>query len=242
MEPEIFPILLLIGRPASGKSEIIDYLLHTPLAERRSRFHVGELQVLDDFPMLWTWFEEDDLLSRQFSLPRLHSDEQGYFIYPQLWHLLIARLCADYQKLLRDDPAYHTHHTALIEFSRGSEHGGYRQAFQHLTDAVLQQMHILYVRVSFEESLRKNRRRFNPDRPDSILEHGLSDEKLERLYRQDDWSDLASDDPGHLQLKGWQVPYAVFENEDDVTTGRPEYLPSRLEEALAGLWALRRRS
>lgn len=242
MKPEIFPILLLIGRPASGKSEIIDFLLHTPLAERRNRFHLGELQILDDFPMLWTWFEEDDLLSRQFGLPRLHSDGQGYFVHPQLWHLLIARLCSDYQKATRDDREYHAHTTALIEFSRGSEHGGYQQAFQHLTDAVLRQMHILYVRVSYEESRRKNRRRFNPERPDSILEHGLSDEKMERLYRQDDWSSLAPDDRGHLTLKDRQVPYAVFENEDDVTTGKPDLLPSRLEEALTALWSLQCRS
>jgi hypothetical protein len=26
---------------------------------------------VDDFPMLWTWFEQDDILSRKPGLPRL---------------------------------------------------------------------------------------------------------------------------------------------------------------------------
>ncbi len=41
-------------------------------------------------------------------------------------------------------------------------------------------------------SLRKNRKRFNSYRPDGILEHSLSDEKLERLYKKEDWTELAA--------------------------------------------------
>ena len=237
MSKDAFEALLLIGRPASGKSEIIHYLTHTRADERRARFHLGELDVLDDFPMLWTWFEEDDLLSRKFDLPRLHSDAEGYFNQPALWHLLIERLSQEYGKRLRD-PAYHHRATALIEFSRGSEHGGYRGAFQHLSEEILRRAAIVYVRVSFAESLRKNRRRFNPDRPDSILEHGLSDDKMERLYREDDWAELASDESGLLEINGHSVPYAVFENEDDVTTGKPDQLSARLEATLGQLWKL----
>ncbi len=233
------PIILLVGRPASGKSEIIHHLTHQPAEVSRARYHVGNLDVLDDFPMLWAWFEEDHLLEHRFGLPRLHSDENGYFKHMAYWNLLIERLCLDYGKLVRDHPDYHQQSTALIEFSRGAEHGGYRQAFDHLSDEVLQRAGIVYVRVSFEESLRKNRRRFNPDRPDSILEHGLSDEKMERLYRNDDWAELAPGDAGFLQIRGVRVPYSVFENNDDVTTGRTDLLPGRIEAILGKLWQLR---
>src|SRR5512136_154805 len=208
MSKDSFELLLLIGRPASGKSEIIDFLKHTSADERRRRFHVGEMEVLDDFPMLWTWFEEDDILSHKLGLPRLHTDADGYFDPPGLWQLLIERLSLEYSKRMRD-PAYHDHTTALIEFSRGSEHGGYREAFPHLSDEILRRASIIYVRVSFAESLRKNRRRFNPDRPDSLLEHGLSDQKMERLYRDDDWVELAPDENGFLEISGHRVPYAV---------------------------------
>lgn len=240
---DTFDVLLLTGRPASGKSEIIDFLRRLPDAERRSRYHLAEPDVLDDFPMLWTWFEEDDLLSQVFGLPRLHSDPQGYFLYPQLWHLLIERLCLEYGKRLRDDPAYHERHTALIEFSRGASHGGYAGAFGHLSAPVLERAGLLYISVSYEESLRKNRRRFNPQKPDSLLEHGLSDEKMERLYKEDDFTALAPGDSGWIEIRGHRLPYAVFPNQDDVTTARPDELADRLAAVLGGLWqAYRSRS
>jgi energy-coupling factor transporter ATP-binding protein EcfA2 len=237
MSKDTFEVILLTGRPASGKSEILDFLQHTLASERQARFHIGELDVLDDFPMLWTWFEEDDLLSRKLGMPRLHTDPDGYFNPPGLWHLLIERLSLEFHKRLRD-PDYLTRTTALIEFSRGSEHGGYREAFRHLSAEVLCRAAIVYVRVSFAESLRKNRRRFNPDRPDSILEHGLSDEKLDRLYREDDWAELAPSENGTMEIQGQRLPYVVFENEDDVTTGKTARLGDRLETTLGQLWDL----
>ena len=240
MAEDTFDILILIGRPASGKSEIIHYLTHLPEHARRERFRIQRLEILDDFPILWGWFEEDDILSKSFGLPRLHSDEDRYFKFQELWHVLIERLSLDYSRRVRDNASYHDQTTALIEFSRGSEHGGYSEAFQHVSEEILRRAGIVYVRVPFEESLRKNRRRFNPEKPDSILEHGLPDEKMERLYRDDDWDDLASEESGYLSLRGQRVPYAVFHNEDDVTTGKRDQLADRLESVLDTLWELYR--
>ena len=233
-----FDVILLVGRPASGKSEIIHFLKQLPDDTRRERFHIAKLEVHDDFPMLWVWFEEDDILSRKFDLPRLYTDDKGYFKFPELWHLLIERLSLDYGKLIRDDSTYHEHTTCMIEFSRGTQHGGYAGAFQHLSDNVLKHAAILYVRVPFEESLRKNRRRFNPDKPDSILEHGLSDAKMERLYKEDDFVSVAPGDSGQIEINGQHVPFVVFPNEDDVTTDKPDQLAARLESVLGELWTM----
>lgn len=231
-----FPILILNGRPAAGKSELIDYLIRLPADERRERFHIGALHELDDFPMLWTWFEEDALLEKIFQRPRLHTDPDGYFIHEDLWHLLIERLSLDYDKLTRDNPDLHQTHTVLVEFSRGSEHGGYRKAYPHLSDAILSQAALLYIDVQYEESLRKNRRRFNPSRPDSILEHGLPDEKLERLYRAVDWDELSAGREATLPVREFEVPFAVFDNHDDVTTALGAAFEARLQSVLDTLW------
>jgi hypothetical protein len=235
MSKDHFEILLLIARPGAGKSEVIDYLKRTPIDERLSRFHIGNFEELDDFPMLWTWFEEDSILE-SMGYPRVHTDTEGYFRHPYQWDLLIRRLCLDYTKLLRDRPDYHEDTTTIMEFARGSEHGGFQRAFDHLSREVIERLAVLYINVSWEESLRKNRSRYNPDKPDSILEHGLPDEKLERLYKDSDWEEVSRNSPTHLEIQGHQVPYAVLENEDDVTTERGPALGTHLEESLQLLW------
>jgi hypothetical protein len=230
-----FDVLLLIARPAAGKSEVIAYLKSTPVEERISRFHIGKFEEIDDFPMLWTWFEEDALLERM-GYPRLHTDADGYFLGNHLWDLLIERIGLEYQKKLRDVPGFTEEYTAVVEFSRGSEHGGYASAFAHLLPEMVERMAVLYIDVSWEESLRKNRKRFNPDKPDSILEHGLPDAKLERLYREVDWQQVSAGDPYFLTVQGSRVPYVVFNNADDVTTPRGAALGQRLESTLQQLW------
>jgi len=232
---KVFDILFLIGRPAAGKSEIIDFLKQSPAEIRSERFHIGDFTEIDDFPMLWTWFEEDDILTRS-GRHRMHTDDQGYFKDPFLWHLLIQRLELDYWKFARDTSGLGESRTVIIEFARGMEHGGFREAFSFFTDQLLRRGAVMYIDVPFEESLRKNRRRFNPDKPDSILEHGLSDEKLTRLYKDSDWQVLSSTNPEYLQLGNNSVPYAIFSNNDDVTTGTNPALGPRLEETLTSLW------
>jgi len=86
-----FDILLLIARPAAGKSEIIDYLKRTEPETRRQRFHIGRFGEIDDFPMLWTWFEEDAILA-EMGRPRLHTTPDNYFKDHYLWDLLIRRI------------------------------------------------------------------------------------------------------------------------------------------------------
>jgi len=233
----LFDIILLIARPAAGKSEIIDYLKRVSPEERARRFHIGQFAEIDDFPMIWAWFEEDALLEKM-GHPRLHTDPDGYFLENHLWDLLIERIGLEYQKKLRDLPQAAEGYTIIIEFSRGAEHGGYRSAFAHLSRQIIEKAAVLYVDVSWEESLRKNRKRFNPDKPDSILQHSLPDSKLERLYKEIDWKDVSQADPHFLTIEGLQVPYVVFDNADDVTTQRGEALGKGLEKALNDLWRL----
>lgn len=236
---QIFDILLLIARPAAGKSEIINHLNNVPIDERVRRYHIGKFDVIDDFPMIWTWFEEDNILTR-LGYPRLHTDRYYYFLHSYLWNVLIERICVEYQKKLVENPRYHQEYTSILEFARGTEHGGFARAFQHLDRTIVEKMEILYINVSWEESFRKNKQRFNPDKPHSILEHGLPDRKLTDLYRHSDWETVSANDPEFIEIHGVRVPYVVFENEDDVTTQRGEALAQRLEETLGRLWEIKK--
>jgi hypothetical protein len=236
MKRIVFPVIILLGRPAAGKSEVIDYLKKTPVDERLRRFGIGEFEEIDDFPMLWTWFEEDAILDKILNRPRVHSDADGYFLHRHQWDLLIERISMEYDKKLRD-PGYHVTFTTIIEFSRGVEHGGYASAFPHLNDRILEKAVVFYLDVPWEESLRKNRKRFNPARPDSILEHGLPDAKLERLYRETDWDEVSAASPTHIEIRGHRVPYVVFGNMPSKTDD-PALLGPALDEVFARANAL----
>lgn len=244
MGKKSFNIIILNGRPAAGKSEIIDYLKNVPLEERIKRFHIGEFVELDDFPILWEQFEDDDILENM-GLPRLISNKEfeyegktlpGYVFKDKwYWNFLIEKLNHQYDRLLRDKAGFHENHgTAIIEFARGTEHGGFKTAYNHLSDTILERAATLYIKVTFEESMRKNRRRYNPDKPDSILEHALEDKKMEKLYKGSDWEEFASD-PVHLPVKDKKVPYGVFDNMPE-KTDKPEVLGAHLEEVLNALW------
>lgn len=232
MKKEYFEILLLLARPAAGKSEIIDYLKRCDIKTRIRKYYIGNIKQIDDFPMLWVWFEEDAILSNM-GYPRLYTNEEGYFINQHYWDLLIRKLCLEYEKKEREKSEFAT---TIIEFSRGKEHGGYQRAFLQLSKEVVNKMAILYVDVSWEESFRKNRKRFNPDRPDSILEHSLPDIKMEKLYRESDWYEISKQDPHYISIQGIKVPYVNFMNEDDVTSKGDETLGERLEKTLKQLW------
>lgn len=243
MEKENFEIIILNGRPAAGKSEVIDYLKKIPITERIQRFHIGEFEEIDDFPFLWEDFEDDDLLE-DMGLPRLISNKtfeyqgktyNGYvFKEKWYWNFLIKKINHHYKKKLRDKPDFHKNKTAILEFSRGSEHGGFKTAYNYLSDDILQNAATLYIKVDFAESMRKNRRRCNPDKPDSILEHALEDLKMEKLYKDSDWEEFASK-PDYLYVKEFKVPYGVFDNMPE-KTDKPDVLGAHLEEVLNRLW------
>ena len=150
--PDCFRSILLIGRPAAGKSEIIDYLKSAPLEERMRRFHVGEMVEIDDFPYLWEKFEEDDLLEKH-GRARLHTTSDYHFLDPWFWNFLILKIGLAYEKHRQRDPQVVSRSTALVEFSRGGD-SGFREAFSYLSESIRRDSGLVYIKVSYEESAR----------------------------------------------------------------------------------------
>jgi hypothetical protein len=229
-----FDIIILIGRPAAGKSEVIDFLKKTPAAERSRRFHIGNFEEVDDFVYVWETFEVDDILSRH-GKPRIWSDDKYWFKDDFIWNVYIERLNLAYRKKVAADPNYHAATTTVIEFARGGENG-FGEAFSFLHDDVLKRAGIIYINVPYEESVRKNRRRARPGLEDSILYHSLPDEKMEHYYKINDWQKLTSRNPDFIEIRGHKVPYAVFENMPEKTDD-PVKLGNELERAAQKLWS-----
>jgi len=230
-----FDVIILIGRPAAGKSEVIDFLKKTPTAERSQRFHINEFEEVDDFVYVWETFEVDDILTRH-GKPRVLSDEKYWFKDEFIWNLYIERINLTYRKKIAADPNYHQKMTTLVEFARGGENG-FGEAFSYLHEEILKRARIIYIKVSYEESVRKNRRRARPGMEDSILYHSLPDEKMEFYYKINDWEKLTTKDSQYIDIKGFKVPYAVFENYPEKTDD-PQKLGTELERVTAKLWSI----
>jgi hypothetical protein len=223
-----FPILIITGRPAAGKSELIDFLKKCDPAERKRRFNIGEFEELDDFLYVWETFEIDDILTKH-GKPRVWTDEKYWFKEHFIWNLYMERISLEYRKKVARDPQYHDTMTTLIEFARGGENG-IEEAMSYLHEDILKRAKLVYIRVSYEESVRKNHRRARKGQEDSILYHSLPDEKMDFYYKTNDWDKLEARDPKFITVKGFKVPYAVFENMPEKTQD-PALIGSELERA-----------
>ncbi len=230
---EVFPVIVLIGRPAAGKSEVIDFLKNVDDGERAERFRIGPFTEIDDFPYIWDWFEEDDILAKH-GKPRLHTKPDYYFKDEFLWNVCIEKINLAFEKYARDR---RPGETAIVEFARGGENG-FSEAFSFLSESLLAEAAITYIRVSYEESCRRNQKRARKGLEDSILHHSLPDDKMEHYYKVNDWDRIAPGDEGTLDIQGRTVPYSVLSNEPEVTHDT-KVLGDALEQTFSRLWTQR---
>ncbi len=229
---DVLPYLVLLGRPAAGKSELIQFLRGLPLDVRAGDYRLGTLSILDDFPILWEKFIEDDIWEAvgkgRFLSQRVNDN---YFVTDYFtWPFLIEKL----NRLIEAEPEL-SGRTVIVEFSRGGERG-YRDAFARLHPRVLERGAILYLQVSMEESWRRNLARYDRARRDGILTHSVPWEEYERTYRIDDWGELARKMEGYIRVRGYKVPYVTVVNEPEPKT--PRDFAERFKPALDKLFRL----
>ena len=139
--------------------------------------------------------------------------------------------------------------TVVIEFARGMPADtvcpptpplGYGYSLAQLSPAILTQAAIVYVRVSPEESRRKNRERSIPGADGSILHHGVPERVMLEDYGADDflWM-MSSGDNVRVEVEGrsYVLPAAVFDNRGDFTSFLREDPADWAEEDMATLRA-----
>ncbi|MCI0512115.1 hypothetical protein L0128_02780 [candidate division KSB1 bacterium] len=234
-----FEVILLTARPAAGKSEVIHYLKNEPAASRLQRFHIGEFEEIDDFVYVWETFVNDDLLE-QLGQPRLLTDKDYYFKGHFVWNFYIKKMNIAYLRKLAYTPDFFKKQTLIMEFARGGDHA-IAEALSYFEPEILKRAGIFYLKVSYEESVRKNRARRRVGQEDSILYHSLPDEKMEFYYKTNDWEKLTAADPDFITVNGIQVPYAVLDNENDLTTSGGKPLGDALEQTFQHLWQLKQK-
>lgn len=130
--PQMIDILLLLGLPASGKSEIRTYLQELPAAGRRD-LRLGELVHLDDSPYL----REMRLISRALrerqADPVFFATDAEPFLEPGDWLTLTALLDEDYTALDLPRPVPERPGEAMLDrFDRARAKAGLNPAFASL--------------------------------------------------------------------------------------------------------------
>lgn len=236
---ETFDVLLLLGRPASGKSEFIDFMMQISSDHRAREFFIAPFQIIDDFPILWDLFQQDNVWE-SVGRERLFSkrcDDNYAVADDSVWGFLIEQIN---QRVLATSnfikPS--SRKTLIIEFSRGGP-SGYLDALSRLSPDILRRAAALYVSVSFEESWRRNIVRYDKKKRGGILTHSVPREEMERVYGIDDWHTLSDSAVGILSIGDIDIPYATLNNEPESKV--PDVLSERYRAALAPLYALWRK-
>jgi len=239
---DIFRHLLVLGRPACGKSEFIDFLKHAPADVRRRRLHVGRFEEVDDFPWLWEKFQDDEIWEKA-GHERLYTQEympgnpgmapKGARLFDWCMHKFNDVIGKQYL----GNADFYRDATLLIEFSRGGR-DGFGKALATLDRRILEPAAILYIQVSREESWRRNVARYQEKLKHSILAHMVPRETYDFFYDISDWELLTGGRPsGLIDVNGLPVPFVSMNNEPESTD--PAVLEGRYAEALGRLWELR---
>jgi len=123
--------------------------------------------------------------------------------------------------------------TIVMECARGGADGstmpldppaGYAFSLANHRPEVLENAAVLYIKVTPEESRRKNKARYVPGMEDSDLHHSAPDVVMYNDYGCDDvaWLIENAAKPNTIRLhahgRDWDLPIAVFDNTDDKTT------------------------
>ena len=236
----IFEHILLNGRPAGGKSELIDFIRKAPPDKRVEQYHIDRFVELDDFVWLWDKFVEDDIWE-ELGEPRLYSRRVPHGYVQLEGDRLLDMVCRKFNHIVARDylakPSFYDNHTLFIEFARGVADGGLRHAYGLLSKEILERAAIVYISVSYEESKRKNEARYQEALAHSILAHKLPDEALQRFSQEQDWIELTDGrSDGYLEISGLQVPFVTLDNEPELTD--PAALEARYSSALHKLMSL----
>ncbi len=237
---DIFKYLFVLGRPAAGKSEFIDFMKKLSVDERAKLFHIGNFEEVDDFPWLCEACDADDEREKRGE-KRLHTQrtEEGL-------NLLTPTFRSDNQTRFNDTiderygdrPEFFNDGTLLIEFARGKA-DGFKISLERMSSEILKDSAILYIEVSFEESFRRNDARFKAAQRDSILFHKVPDKDMYGYFIENDWKDITGDNrSGYLNISNIEIPFFTMPNEPE--SKEPGVLTERYGTALSKLWELKK--
>lgn len=239
---QVFDHLIIIGRPAAGKSEFIDFLKKVSDSERAEKYHIAHFHEIDDFPWLWEKFLEDNLWE-EAGYERIFSEKEGNNMglkasQGKLFDLMFIKFNKEIEKRYLSRGDFYGSNTLFIEFSRGMDFG-YAHSLPLLDKKILERAAILYIEVDGEESWRRNEARYQEKLKHSILAHKCARHTFEAFYIENDWKKITSSKrSGQIEINGIKIPFVTVNNCPESTD--PKVLEERYGPSLRELMKLYR--
>ncbi len=213
-----FENLFVFGRPAAGKSEFIDFMKRCEPAKRLNTMHIAPFDMVDDYLFIKD-ISENETIFEKLSVPRQITKvtKDGIMVVNEAYFpFATEKLNIIFGQKYIANPGYYKERTVLIEFSRGVRNFGYNAALNGLKKEILDRGAIIYIKASYEESLRRNEARYQEKLKYSILAHKCPEEGMERYYKNDDWNELtAGKECGCMNIGGAKLPFVTMNNEPE---------------------------
>lgn len=236
-----FDHLIILGRPACGKSEFIDYMKKISDDERLKNFHIASFEEIDDFPWIWDKFMEDDIWEK-CGYPRRFSKEYmkgNPGVAPEgapLFDFCMEMFNREISERYLGKTEFYENKTLCIEFARGGIKN-YEDQLPRLKPEIYKNAAILYLDVTRDESWRRNVARYEEKQRHSILSHMVPKETYDYYYNENDWAKFTGEkESGQIEVHGIKVPYVTMNNAPELPPG-PE-IAARYKAALNKLYEL----
>ena len=100
MKDNLFKVILLMALPASGKSEVRNFMMHMDPKVLGEEFHIGENLQLDDFPYVHMMRRIDETLGAMGQSRVFYPSNEEPFLDGRDWGTLCALLNEDYCDLM----------------------------------------------------------------------------------------------------------------------------------------------
>jgi hypothetical protein len=239
MTTQSFDNLMLIGRAAAGKSELIDFLKHLSEADRLEKYHIGAFEEVDDFPWLYQMWQDEDLWEKLGRKRTLATKRDNVYLTLdwEIYDFTILKFNREIEKKQKENPDYYNNNTLFVEYARGQA-DAYKKTLNLFEKDVLERTAIFYLDNTFEESMRRNTiRATDKDTEQTILHHRTPLEVMEHYYKINDWQEFTEKKPhGFLDVHGVKVPFVTVWNMPETLDFNE--LEKRYGPALDQLWRL----
>jgi len=212
MENNRIKFIFMLGRPGCGKSYLYKNVFVPVLKEK-----IGEIERMDDFPVLKKLLDEDTEFKR-------HLRKDGGFEVTD-WSI-VDDVLKEMDSILKRKES--NNKIIILEFARDN----YKKALLNFSDYIKEKTLLLYIWAPFEVCLESNKNRFEKGK--DIDDHIVPINLMNTYYRTDDLEEIFVESKNNLPKKfnDWNIVFFDNSNRDLDLKEKQKIFKKLIEEFL----------